>query len=81
MCSLHELVTSLELYVHTHFTIGDKHCIRVMVKVYEKVSLSFPVYHLCSLPCGRRQWHPTPVLLPGKSQGWSSPVGCSPWGH
>ena len=23
----------------------------------------------------RRQWHPTPVLLPGKSQGWRSPVG------
>ena len=28
----------------------------------------------------RRQWHPTPVLLPGKSQGWRSLVGCSPWG-
>ena len=28
----------------------------------------------------RRQWHPTPVLLPGKSHGWSSLVGCSPWG-
>ena len=26
-----------------------------------------------------RQWHPTPVLLPGKSQGWRSLVGCSPW--
>ena len=28
----------------------------------------------------RRQWHPTPVLLPGKSHGWKSMVGCSPWG-
>ena len=28
----------------------------------------------------RRQWHPTPVILPGKSHGWSSLVGCSPWG-
>ena len=28
----------------------------------------------------RRQWHPTPVLLPGKSHGWRSLVGCSPWG-
>ena len=27
----------------------------------------------------RRQWHPTPVLLPGKSHGWRSLVGCSPW--
>ena len=28
----------------------------------------------------QRQWHPTPVLLPGKSHGWRSLVGCSPWG-
>ena len=28
----------------------------------------------------RRQWHPTPVLSPGKSHGWRSLVGCSPWG-
>ena len=26
-----------------------------------------------------RQWQPTPVLLPGKSHGWRSLVGCSPW--
>ena len=25
--------------------------------------------------------HPTPVLLPGKSHGWRSLVGYSPWGH
>ena len=25
--------------------------------------------------------HPTPVLLPGKSHGWRSVVGCSPWGR
>ena len=30
---------------------------------------------------GRRQWHPTPVLLPGKSHGRRSLVGCRPWGH
>ena len=29
----------------------------------------------------RRQWHPTPVLLPGKPHGQRSLVGCSPWGH
>ena len=29
----------------------------------------------------RRQWHPTPVLLPGKSHGWRSLVGCSAWGR
>ena len=25
------------------------------------------------------EWHPTPVLLPGKSHGWKSLEGCSPW--
>ena len=34
------------------------------------------------LPCNRRgRWHPTPVLLPGKSHGWRGLVGCSPWGR
>ena len=28
----------------------------------------------------RRQWHPTPVLSPGKSHGQRGLVGCSPWG-
>ena len=31
--------------------------------------------------CRRRQWHPTPVFLPGKSHGWRSLVGCSSWGR
>ena len=29
---------------------------------------------------GCEEWHPTPVLLPGKSHGRRSLVGCSPWG-
>ena len=29
----------------------------------------------------RRQWHPTPVLFPGKFHGWKSLVGCSLWGR
>ena len=29
----------------------------------------------------RRQWHPTPVLLPGQSRGWRSLEACSPWGR
>ena len=31
--------------------------------------------------CIQRQWHPTPVLLPGKSHGRRRLVGHSPWGH
>ena len=29
----------------------------------------------------RRRWHPTPLLLPGKSHGQRSLVGYSPWGR
>ena len=29
----------------------------------------------------RRQWHHTPLLLPGESQGRGSLVGCCLWGR
>ena len=29
--------------------------------------------------CWRRKWQPTPVFLPGESQGQRSLVGCCPW--
>ena len=29
----------------------------------------------------RREWQPTPVLLPGRFHGQRSLAGCSPWGH
>ena len=38
-----------------------------------------PFGSVCT-PGWRRQWHPTPALLPGKSHGPRSLVGCSPWG-
>ena len=37
--------------------------------------------HLYSCLSSREKaMHPTPVLLCGKSHGWRSLVGCSPWG-
>ena len=41
---------------------------------------------LTRIQCGkhnywRREWHPTPVLLPGKSHGRRSLEDCSPWGR
>ena len=51
---------------------------------WEKTTI---IYHVgnqirgcLGLQFGRRRWHPTPALLPGKSQGWRSLMGCSPWG-
>ena len=29
----------------------------------------------------RRKWQPTPVFLPGESQGWGSLVGFHLWGR
>ena len=40
-----------------------------------------PNLSCCMILLQRRQWHPTPVLLPGKSHGRRSLVGCSPWGR
>ena len=48
----------------------------------DTVSIVSPsICHEVMGPDRRRQWHPTPVLLPGKSHGWRSLVGCSPWGR
>ena len=41
----------------------------------------FVYYNVTSTVIWRRQWHPTPVLLPGKSHGQRSLVGCSQWGR
>ena len=43
-----------------------------------RVKVPFLSYH--NKDTWRRQWHPTPVLLPGRSHGWRSLVGCSAWG-
>ena len=29
----------------------------------------------------RKKWQPTPVFLPGESQGWAGLVGCRLWGR
>ena len=44
-------------------------------------SLLIICFIYCSVYVRRRQWQPTPVLLPGKSHGRRSLVGCSPWGR
>ena len=57
--------------------------IQLWIYIYIYISLSF-IWLKCLVIISllrRRQWHPTPVLLPGKSHGRRSLVGCSPWGH
>ena len=45
------------------------------------LTVDIPCSPLSSAQLRRRRWHPTPVLLPGKSHGRRSLVGCSPWGR
>ena len=58
--------------------LGLLHCRQILSCLSHQGSPKLRVGRVFS---GRRQWHPTPVLLPGKSHGWRSLVGCSPWGR
>ena len=42
--------------------------------------MRYSIVCVCIHTYWRRQWHPTPVLLPGKSHGWRSLAGYNPWG-
>ena len=50
-------------------------------KIKIPVLVVFTVYWGGGVARRSRQWHPTPVLWPGKSHRQRSLVGCSPWGR
>ena len=56
-----------------------------LLKICLPASQSHPhpsrALHLPTVFLFRSTWQPTPVLLPGKFQGWRSLVGYSPWGR
>ena len=52
------------------------------LRIMFAVCLSYIVFIMLRyVPSWRRKWQPTPVFLPGESQGQGSLVGCHPWGH
>ena len=75
------------MFYHRSFTIR--------LLNYFGLAENLPISHICLCSCSaksknteliscqhqRRKWHPTPVLLPGKSHERRSLVGCSPWGR
>ena len=75
------------LYIHIH-PLFFRFFSHIEFPTLQNIENSFLHYSvgpiisfIYSSVCRRRQWHPTPVLLPGKSHGQRSLVGCSPWGH
>ena len=51
------------------------------IRISKSTFFSCSINKICLIFCGLRQWHPTPVLLPGKSHGRRSLEGCRPWGR
>ena len=59
-------LNNTRLYMHM--------CVYVCVHIF--VCMYVYIYIFCG-----EEWHPTPVFLPGESQGWGSLVGCRLWGR
>ena len=55
--------------------LTNRQCHLFTITSYRKVSLPWNILY-----AWRRNWQPTPVFLPGKSQGQRSLKGYSPWG-
>ena len=56
-------------------------CMYMYMYMYMCIYIYIYIYIYISEKAWRRQWHPTPILLPGKSHGRRSLVGGSPWGR
>ena len=81
------------LVVYFFFFWSFLHFIFYVNRLFTCFCFCLKMEHICSIlfwlsilniaVCNvrRRQWHPTLVLLPGKSHGRRSLVGCSPWGR
>ena len=72
-------VTSLQVKKHQFLPRG--HRSYSLSWSSEGINSASTWFQISSLQFWRRQWHPTPVLLPGKSHGRRSLEGCSPWGR
>ena len=77
----HPYMTTGKTIALTRWTfVGKINSISIPSKCDSKLLEKFVFLKVSRLLYWRRQWHPAPVLLPGKSHGWRSLVDCSPWG-
>ena len=77
-CLLRNLHAGQEATVRTGH--GKTDWLQIGKGVRQGCILSPCLFNLYAEYIWKRQWQPTPVLLPGKSRGQRSLVGCSPWG-
>ena len=74
-------------YQYSHFLsvrVLQRHRINKTIQIdiqRQRYKYQDTYQNICVCIYRRRQWHPTPGLLPGKSHGRRSLVGCSPWGR
>ena len=78
-CLLRNLYAGQEATVRTGH--GTTDWFQTGKGVYQGCTLSPCLFNLYAEYIRRRQWQPTPAFLPGKSHGWRSLVGYSPWGR
>ena len=62
-------------YVHENVFPKKTHIFSLSILIF-----AFPIYASVRTLIWRRKWQPTPVFLPGESQGRRSLVGCRLWG-
>ena len=77
-CSEHFSKLQKHLRCHTHYVLFTYPHNLPIVKTFQLPYNSFAValQHMWDYTdVSKTKWHPTPVLLPGKSHGWGSPVG------
>ena len=62
-----------KIYVHIFIAIiiPNSELLEITFNKIELISNKWKLWY-----SWRRKWQPTPVFLPGKSQGWRSLVGC-----
>ena len=79
--SVHEILPRILEWVAIPFSKASFQA-RDQTQVFCTEGRFFTIWATREAPIYRegRQWHPTPVLLPGKSHWRRSLVGCSPWG-
>ena len=75
MCLQRKIMFAISL----NNTVNNQHYLDGVIKLI--LSLFLGIVGEASYLFWRRKWQPTPVFLPGESQGRGSLLGCCLWGH